>query len=203
MPEENKENKSTDSGTPRWGVAGHDENGEVRLVGNHIYYYAPIINKHIATLVDNLHSLSNKIRAQAIENGCDVSPIVLHINSGGGSVIAGIAAMDAVRRSPVPVHAIVDGICASAATLPFMVASKRIMGAGSYMLIHQLSSIYFGTYEQLKDCLVNSKELMRLIRKVYLKRTSIPKKKLDRILRHDLVFNAKKCLKLGMADEVA
>jgi ATP-dependent protease ClpP protease subunit len=185
-----------------WGSAGHDDDAEVRLVGNHIYYYAPIMTKPVAVLIDTLHTLANKQRIQAIEGGGDSAPIVLHINSGGGSVFAGIAAMDAVRRCPVPVHAVVDGMCASAATFPFMVAAKRVMNANSYMLIHQLSSVHWGKYAELQDDMKNSTELMRLIRKIYLKHTKIPKAKLNKILKHDLWFDTDKCLKLGMVDEV-
>lgn len=194
--------KDGDEDQPLWGAAGHDDDAEVRLVGNHIYFYAPIMTKPVAVLIDTLHTLSNKLRTQAIENGGDPPPIVLHINSGGGSVFAGIAAMDAVRLCPVPVRAVVDGMCASAATFPFMVAAKRTINASAYMLIHQLSSIHWGNYEQLKDDMRNSTEFMRLIRKVYLERTGITRKRLDKILKHDLWFTPEKCLKFGMVDEI-
>lgn len=187
---------------PEWGTAGHDDDAEIRLVGNHIYYYAPIMTKPVATLVDTLHTLANKQRTQAIESGGEPQPIILHINSGGGSVFAGVAAMDAVRKCPVPVHAVVDGMCASAATFPFMVAAKRFMNESSYMLIHQLSSVHWGNFEQLKDDMRNSTEFMRLIRQVYLKYTKIPEKKLVKIMKHDIWFTPGKCLKLGMVDEI-
>jgi ATP-dependent protease ClpP protease subunit len=185
-----------------WGNAGHDDDAEIRLVGNHIYFYAPIMTKPVATLIDALHTLANKQRMYAIENGGEPQRVNLHFNSPGGSIFAGVAAMDAVRLCPVPVHAIVDGMCASAATLPLMVATRRIMNANSYMLVHQLSSGFWGNFEQLKDDMKNAAQFMRLIRKVYLKHTKIPKKKLNEILKKDLWFDSDKCLKLGMVDEV-
>jgi Prasinovirus head maturation protease len=194
--------KDPDENQLLWGSAGHDDDAEIRLVGNHIYYYAPIMTKPVAVLIDTLHTLANKLRMQRIENGGETPPIVLHINSGGGSVFAGIAAMDAVRRSPVPVHAVVDGMCASAATFPLVVAAKRIVNASAYILIHQLSSVHWGNFEQLKDDMRNSTEFMRLIRKVYLERTKIGRKRLDKILKHDLWFTPEKCLKLGLVDKI-
>lgn len=187
---------------PEWGIVGNDDDTEIRIVGNHVYFYAPIMKKPVATLIDTLHTLANKQRTLAIENGGKPQPIVLHINSGGGSVFAGIAAMDAVRLCSVPIHAVVDGMCASAATFPLMIASRRIMNANSYILIHQLSSVHWGKYETLKDDMKNSTEFMRLIRKVYLEHTKITKNKLNKILKHDLWFDSDKCLKLGMIDEV-
>jgi len=186
-----------------WGAENCCEgDGEIRQVGNHIYYYAPIMTKPVATLVDTLHTMANKLRTQAIENGGAPAPIQLHIHSGGGSVFAGVAAMDAVRLCPVPVHAIVDGMCASAATFPFMVAARRIMQESSYILIHQLTSVHWGKFEELRDDMRNSTEFMRLIRQVYLKHTKIPEKRLRKILKHDLWFASHKCLKLGMVDEI-
>ncbi len=191
--------KDPDEDQLLWGSAGHDDDAEIRLVGNHIYFYAPIMTKPVAVLIDTLHTLANKLRTQAIENGGDPPPIVLHLHSPGGSVFAGVASMDAVRNCPVPVHAVVDGMCASAATFPMMVATKRIINANSYVLIHQLSAWHVGKYEELRD---NSTEFMRLIRHVYLERTKIKRRQLDKILKHDLWFPAQKCLELGMVDEI-
>lgn len=185
-----------------WGASEHIEDADVRLVGNHIYYYAPIMPRPIAAFVDTLHALSNKLRIQAIEFGGEVPPVELHINSFGGSISSGIAALDAVRRCPVKVNAIVDGMCASAGTFPFMVAGHRRMNKNSFMMIHQLSSGFWGSYESLKDDIKNSTEFMKLIRRVYQEHTKIPKKQLDEILKHDLWFDAEKCLKLGMTDEI-
>lgn len=200
--EPKEKEKDGEERQPLWGSVGHDDDADIRMVGNHIYFYAPIMTKPVAVMVDTLHNLSNNLRIQAIENGGDPPPIILHINSGGGSIFAGIAAMDAVRLCPVPVHAVIDGMCASAATFPFMVAKRRTIGANAYMLIHQLSSINWGNFEQLRDGMKNCTEFMRLIRQVYLKHTKITGKKLNKILKHDLWFTPKKCLKLGMVDEV-
>lgn len=197
-----KEEEEKENDQPLWGSADHDDDSEIRLVGNHIYFYAPIMTKTVAVLIDTLHTLSNKQRTQAIENGGDPLPIILHIHSGGGGVFSGVAAMDAVRRCPVPVHAVIDGMCASAATFPFMVAAKRTINASAYILIHQLSGWHFGKYEELLDDMENSKSFMRQIRDVYLKYTKIKRKKLDGILKHDIWFGAHKALKLGMVDEI-
>jgi ATP-dependent protease ClpP protease subunit len=197
-----KDQEKEEENQPLWGSAGHDDDAEIRLVGNHIYYYAPIMTRPVAVMIDALHTLANKLRIQAIENGGDPPPIVLHFNSPGGSIFAGVAAMDAVRLCPVPIHAVVDGMCASAATFPFMVAKKRLIGKDSYILIHQLSSWHAGKYEELLDDMKNSKAFMGQIREVYLRHTKIKRQKLDRILKHDIWFGAQKALKLGMVDEI-
>jgi hypothetical protein len=37
---------------------------------------------------------------------------------------------------------------------------------------------------------------------VYKKYTKVPMKSLDEILKHDLLWDAKKCLDMGMIDEI-
>jgi ATP-dependent protease ClpP protease subunit len=70
------------------------------------------------------------------------------------------------------------------------------------MLIHQLSSISAGTFEQLEDCQENNKRLMSLIKTIYKQYTKIPMKELDNILKHDLWIDSATCLRHGLVDEV-
>ena len=72
----------------------------------------------------------------------------------------------------------------------------------SYMLIHQLSSGMWGKYEELKDDMENNENLMKVIKDIYIKHTNIPKRELDKILKHDLWWDAKTCLKYGLIDEI-
>ena len=44
--------------------------------------------------------------------------------------------------------------------------------------------------------------MMKSIKREYEEYTKIPMKKLDEILKHDLMFDAETCLKYGMIDEI-
>ena len=70
------------------------------------------------------------------------------------------------------------------------------------MLIHQLSSSLWGTYENLKDGQKNNDMLMQKIKQIYIENTKIPKRKLNEILKHDLWWDAKTCLEYGLIDEI-
>ena len=70
------------------------------------------------------------------------------------------------------------------------------------MLIHQLSSGLYGKYNELEDDMENNKHLMTTIKSIYKRYTTIPMKKLDEILKHDLWFDSKTCLKYGLVDEI-
>ena len=72
----------------------------------------------------------------------------------------------------------------------------------AFMLIHQLSSMSWGKYEELKDSMQNNDLLMETIKNLYIERTKIPKKELEEMLKRDLWWDAKTCLKYGLIDEI-
>ena len=70
------------------------------------------------------------------------------------------------------------------------------------MLIHQLSSGAIGKFEELMDDMENNKALMKAIKQIYLERTKIPENLLKEILKKDIYFDAKQCLKYGLVDQI-
>lgn len=74
----------------------------------------------------------------------DVSSIRLHINSPGGEVWEGIAMLNALRRHPAPVTAVVDALAASAASFIAAGADEVVMGRNSEMMIHDAWGIAMG-----------------------------------------------------------
>ena len=70
------------------------------------------------------------------------------------------------------------------------------------MLIHQLSSSLRGKYSEIEEEKKNLDLMMETIKSVYREYTKVPMKKLDEILKHDLLWDAKTCLMYGLVDEV-
>ena len=172
-----------------------NDNDRVLSLNNRIYFYSEVSRTKILTLNKGLTkigaSLQNKANSLNME---ETGNIYLHINSYGGSVFAGF--------SPVDVVTIIDGCAASAATLMSVVGTKRLMHKHSFMLIHQLSSWMSGKYAELQDDMKNNDLLMKTIKDLYEEHTKIPKKQLSNILKHDLWWDAKKCLEYGLVDEI-
>ena len=169
---------------------------------NKIYYYAGVNRDSAVELNKKIGELESK--SLTLANNLDIDPPILKIliNSGGGSITAGISSMDTILRCKVPVHTYVDGFCASAATFISVVGSYRFMSRNSYMLIHQLSSTLWGKYSEIEDEKKNLDLMMETIKSVYKEYTKVPMRKLDEILKHDLLWDAKMCLKYGLVDEV-
>ena len=183
-------------------ISDEDDNLDVERDDNHIYFYTEVNKSSILELNKTLKLVGSENLHTANVLEIPTPDIKLHINSPGGSLFDGLAAVDYVRRSKVPVHSIVEGMAASAATLISVMAHKRSINKHSYMLIHQLSAGAIGKFEELMDDMENNKALMEAIKKIYLERTKIPAKMLKEILKKDLYFDANQCLKYGLVDDI-
>ncbi len=170
---------------------------------NRIWFYADIERENILKLTKSLMEMDSNQIASAMANSDEhLRPIYLHINSMGGYIFDGLAAMDQIAMTKCPVYTVVDGVCASAATFLSIRGKKRYIKENSFMLIHQISSGMWGKYEEFVDEMENLKKFMGLVRDIYAKHTHIPKKVVDEMLLHDIFFNAKECIKYGLVDEI-
>ena len=178
------------------------EEKHIAVHENKIYFYANVNRESVVELNKKVGEIESK--SLTLGNNLDISPplIKILINSGGGSITAGISSMDTILRCKVPVETYVDGFCASAATFISVVGNKRYMSRNSYMLIHQLSSSLWGKYSEIEDEKKNLDLMMETIKNIYKEYTKVPMKKLDEILKHDLLWDAKMCLKYGLVDEI-
>ena len=181
---------------------GSKEEKHISVHENKIYYYAGVNRDSASELNKKLGELESK--SLTLGNNLDIDPPVLKvlINSGGDSITAGISSMDTILRCKVPVHTYVDGFCASAATFLSVVGNYRFMSRNSYMLIHQLSSTLWGKYSEIEDEKKNLDLMMETIKSAYKEYTKVPMKKLDEILKHDLMWDAETCKSLGLIDEI-
>ena len=180
-----------------------EDNNKIDSKNNNIYYYTEVsrgknlsLNMKIEELSNDLVSRMHTLRLE------DPGKIYLHINSYGGSVFAGFSSVDYIINSKVPVVSVIEGCAASAATIMSVVASHRQINKHAYMLIHQLSSGMWGKYQEQKDAMENNDRLMKMIIEIYEEHTKIPKKELNKLLKHDLWWDAETCLKYGLVDEI-
>ena len=174
----------------------------ISVQDNRIYFYSGVNRNSCVELNKKIGELESKSLTLSKTLGILPPSIKVFINSGGGSIVSGIASMDTMLRCKVPVETYVDGFSASAATFLTVVGKKRYMSRNSYMLVHQLSSNFWGTYANFEDEKKNLDLMMTTIKNVYKEYTKLPMKKLDEILKHDLMWDAKTCLEYGMIDEI-
>ena len=181
--------------------ANNDDYNTVETQDNKIFFYSGVSRPKILKLNKAIDTMNTTAAMRKASHGISI-PIRIHINSYGGSVFAGLAAVDYIKTSKAEIHTIIDGCAASAATLMSVVADKRYMHRNACMLIHQLSGAMWGKFSSMKDDMQNSEMLMEKIKKIYREHTRIPESVLEDILKHDLWWEAEKCLEYGLIDEI-
>ncbi len=179
-----------------------EDNNRIESKSNRIYYYCEVSRGKNLTLNMKLQDMAGDLLDRSRSLQVDPGSIYLHINSYGGSVFAGFSSVDYILNSAVPVTSIIDGCAASAATIMSVTAKHRQINKHAYMLIHQLSSGMWGKYQEQKDNMENNDRLMKMIIDIYEEHTKIPKKELNKLLKHDLWWDAETCLKYGLVDEI-
>ena len=169
----------------------------VRQQGNTVFFHADVTKLSVAMLLKSLADAS----AAALHT--PIAPrVYLYIHSAGGDVYAGLSAMDHIARSTIPVVTIADGFVASAATLMLLGGETRYGMPNSTVLIHQLSTGFWGKFVDLQDEVVNSTKLMATLRTVYKERTKLTKKKVMQVLLKELTINYEEAIEAGIFAEL-
>ena len=190
-----------------------DENKEIPLITrlmqdglNHLFFYDSVSRESVDELIRDLMTIQNHTYGSDIMTGEQINAkptaIVLHIHSYGGEVYAGLEALHAIEAcTTIPVHTVVDGIAASAATWLAIAGKRRYITKHGHMLIHEVISGQNGEikWSDTKTNYKSLKTIMKTIKDIYTARTPIKAKDLDAILSRDLYWDAMQCKKyLGM-----
>ena len=172
--------------------------------GRIIFISIGVNKKNIVKLITAINDVTKRLKIMEIEYGVENLKINLHINSFGGSVFAALSAIDTIMVMMYLLF-LLEGGAASAATLISVVCHERRITPNSFMLVHQLSSGFWGKMEEIKDEFINLKKLMKTLTKLYKKHTTIDESDettLKDLLKRDLWLSANECLKYGMVDSV-
>lgn len=173
----------------------------VTTLFNNIYFYGDVSPESALAVNKEIKKLSTELLHTNLSYGLE-SHINLYINTDGGELFSAFSIIDAMNRSLVPVHTIIDGCAASAGTIISIHGHERYITKNSYMLIHQLSTFNFGTYENIKDGMTNADKLMIKLKKMYKVKSKMTQKQIAEILKHDLFLDSDDALELGLVDGV-
>lgn len=178
----------------------------VETVDNHVYFYADVDSDRCLAMIRSIREIEARLISERESRGvpakADYVPIWLHIQSGGGDLFAGLAAADQLATIKTPVYSVVEGLCASAATLISLACQRRYVMPSGFMLVHQFSSVHWGTHEQFLDEIKLQEMLMETLVGFYVRKTKMLPTKIQELLKRDSWFNARQCVEVGLADEI-
>ena len=142
-------------------------------------------------------------------NGCDFSipyekrvPIVLVVNSRGGSVEDGIGLMDAIKNSKTPVIGICTSYAMSMAFAVFSVCHTRIATPNAIFLYHDGTSGIVNTATKVADWAAFSPKLDRRINKMIAESSKFTVEYLEQIAAHDNYWFADEMVEKGIVDGI-
>lgn len=178
----------------------------VETLDNHIYFYADVTTDRALALIQEVRRLDANLRNEQTSRGIDEThpktPIWLHIHSYGGDLFTGFSLADQLKMIQSPIYTIVEGICASAATLIAMVGSHRYILPSAFMLVHQLSAGMWGTHEQFKDQFAMQQKTMERLVAFYEGHSKLSADQIREMLKRDTWLDAEECIQNGFALEV-
>lgn len=139
---------------------------------------------------------------QALETMQPGESLELHINSGGGSVIGGLAIFDAIANKEGEKTAIIEGICASAATYAALACNTVKMQANATFMIHKAEAGLYGTLEDIENDLQFFRELQNKILNIYAARTGKTPEELYNEMPRPVYMTAEQAKAAGYVDVI-
>ena len=140
---------------------------------------------------------------QDYNNQGDVDLIVERINSNGGQVTNGFSIVAANLNSNIEIHTYNDGIAASMAGVILLTGNKVFAADYSQLMLHE-PSLWMETIETTKDEKVKAglTAIRDGLSKIIQNRTGKAKEEIDKILKDETWFDAKRAKRQGFVDEV-
>ena len=179
-----------------------EENDCIKVIGNELLFYGDVDRENTLEFVEKFKKLEIELLKKMAELVGYEPMIRVHIMSEGGDVYAGLNMMNVLERSRVKVVTIAQGACCSAATFVLLGGKERRMGKNAYLLIHQISTEMWGSFNDLKHELKSTDKLMKMLKDMYLSKTKIPEAKFKSLMKKDIYLSPDKCLKYGIVSEI-
>ncbi len=160
----------------------------------------------LSTQVDDTSVTAVIKKLWYLESLDNKKPILLVINSPGGSVDSGFALWDMIKMISAPVTTLVMGLAASMGSILSLAADKgkRYATTHSRIMIHQ--PLIGGTiYGQATDLEIQAKEIIKtreLLVQIYVESTGKSQKQIEKSLDRDTWMSAAEAKEYGLLDHV-
>jgi len=180
-------------------LASNKKRGSFRAEGNTIYIYDMIVADDFEAEWFGGVSPSAFIDALSGIKG----DVAIRINSPGGDVFGAVAICQAMREHEGAITVHVDGYAASAASVIAVAAPKVIMAPGSFMMIHQASTLAWGNADDFVGVVDLLEKVDGTIAESYAKKSGGEVAKFRDLMAKETWFTASEAVEIGIADAIA
>lgn len=148
----------------------------------------------------DMESTSPRDVLEALPEGNEDIEVI--INSGGGHVDAGSEIYSLLKEYSGQVTVKIVAMAASAASVIAMAGDKVIISPTAQIMIHNVSSIAQGDYNEMLHQAGILQEFNRSIANAYILKTGRSEKEILELMNKETYFSAKKAIEEGFADEI-
>lgn len=130
------------------------------------------------------------------------SSIELRINSVGGSVFEGLHIYNRLRMHEGEVHAVIEGLAASMASVIAMAADKVSMVDASLMMIHNPATGAWGDQKDLEKAAETLAKIKETLIDAYQHKTGIDREQIAAMMDEETWLTSAEAVEQGFADEI-
>jgi len=163
-----------------------------------IYIYGEI--EDFKWIPEDVTPMDIKNELEKLKNSDSIN---LYVNSPGGSVFAGLAIFNELKRFEKPITAYVDGVAASIASLIVLAADRVVMPFNAMFMIHNMWTCICGTAEDLRNTADRIDKMSEsILVETYARKTGLEKDKIIKMMDEETWLNGEDAFLLGFADEI-
>ena len=132
------------------------------------------------------------------------APLTINISSDGGDPFIAFAIVEETKRRQGKTTARVRGIAASAASLIACGCSRLLIGADSFLMLHNPMAMINEPLDEtaLRDQARHLGSIREGMRNLYVRKSGLPVDRVQEIMNAGDYLDASQCLSLGLADEI-
>ena len=142
----------------------------------------------------------NSIIAQL--EGLECENLNVYINSYGGSVSAGLAIYNQLKRHKAKVTTYCEGFACSIASVIFMAGDDRVMNSGSMLMIHNPWTVTAGNSKDLRKEADALDKIAQASINIYMEKFNLSEEELKELLDNETWLTPQEALDYGLATAI-
>jgi len=132
----------------------------------------------------------------------EIKTLNIYINSPGGSVFAGQAIYNIIKRHPAKVNMHVDGLAASIASIILMAGDTITIPSNAMIMIHDPWNIAMGNARDMRKMADDLDNIAKSLIAVYVEKTGLSEEEITGMMNAETWLTGKEAVEKGFADHV-
>jgi ATP-dependent Clp protease protease subunit len=164
-------------------------------------------NKRIVELVGAIDTESSqKLKAEllALDNKDPLTPIELHIDSPGGSVLEALAILETIKGLHAPIHTVCKGMCVGSAALVYASGKNgnRTASSNASFMFPEVSGGVSGSEGQLQQYIKSLQNTQDTVTAIFAETTGHSRQDAAKLFNNNKAYSATEAKQVGLVDQV-